>query len=96
MALVLVGWALLGGDGRAAAQHAVDISLFAFIGGSTATQGHVRDAPVYGGITTSDLWCCEVGVVLEQGFNAALRQVGASASAAMRTTRCGRAIPTDR
>ena len=73
IAVALVGSALaFAGVATAAqpAQHAADISLFAFIGGSTATQGHVRDAPVYGGITTSDLWCCEVGVVLERNFNA--------------------------
>lgn len=73
IAVALVGSALVfAGAATAArpAQHAADISLFAFTGGSTATQGHVRDAPVYGGITTSDLWCCEVGVVLERNFNA--------------------------
>jgi hypothetical protein len=73
IAVALVGSALaFAGAATAAApaQHAADISLFAFVGGSTAVEGHVRDAPIYGGITTSNLWCCEVSVVLERNFNA--------------------------
>ena len=37
--------------------------------GSSATTGHVRDAPQYGGITSGPL-CCEATVSFERNFNA--------------------------
>ena len=73
LAVALVGSALAFGGVATAApptSHAADISLFALGGGSTAVEGHVRDAPSYGGITSSNVWCCEVGVAFERNFNA--------------------------
>jgi hypothetical protein len=54
----------------APSEHAVTFGLFSFVPGSTATHGVVHDAPEYGGIISTGLFCCEVTVTFDRVFNA--------------------------
>lgn len=72
--LVLCGGALALASvalASAPSEQAWDISLFSVVPGSTATTGHVDDAPEYGGITVSGPVCCEITILFERHFDAA-------------------------
>ena len=75
-AVVCVGALVLASAATASAPtpQAWDISLFSFVPGSTATDGRVRDAPRYVGITLAGPICCQISVLFERHFDATTMQ----------------------
>ena len=53
-------------------RYAWEVGLFNVVPGSTATEGIVSDAPVYGGTATEGPMCCQVTLSLERHFDAAV------------------------